>query len=281
MAEKESKNERDRILIVDDEVNILRSLKRLLRREGYEIRAAESGQAGLEILKKEPVDLIISDQRMPGMSGVEFLEKAQKICPESIRMILSGYTDLNSVTDAVNRGYVFKFVLKPWDDNELKQIIHQSLSMARLQKENRQLAEQLKKRNEKLRWLNTHLEEKVADRTRELELRNTVLEKFQQILHEMPIGVLGMADDGVIAFANTWAKKHLAQPGTLLINQHLSSVCGPEIKQAFDKLVQDGKIFSLNWNGPEKNSVIEVRGAVVRHSGGTRGYVLLFIENRP
>ncbi len=273
-------NNKDRILIVDDEVNILRALKRLLRREGFEIKTAECGEAGLEILRQEPVDLIISDQRMPGMNGVEFLEEAQKICPDSVRIILSGYTDLNSVTAAVNRGHVFKFILKPWDDDELKEIIRQSLTMARLQKENQRLNEQLKKRNEELQWLNTHLEEKVASRTKELELRNTALENFQYILHEMPIGVLGVGDDGLIAFANTWAQRHLAQPGTLLLDQSLDSVCGPDVQKAFEKLTQDKQFFSIQWKGPGTDSTMEIRGAAVRHSSGPCGYVLLFIENQ-
>ena len=267
-----------RILIVDDEVNIIRALKRLLRREGYEIKTAESGEEGLEILKKEQVDLIISDQRMPGMKGVEFLEHAQQICPQSVRMILSGYTDLQSVTEAVNRGHVFKFILKPWDDNELKDVIRQALAMARLRSENQALNQELRARNEQLQWLNAHLEEKVAARTRELELRNTALENFQYILHEMPVGVLGVGDDGRIAFANTWAQRHLGRPGMLLLDQPVGLVCGPEVGEAFEVLRRDKEEFALYVEGQGTDLPMRVQGAPVRHAQGPCGYVLVFID---
>jgi len=104
------------ILLVDDEENIISALTRLLRRDGYNILRANSGQAGLELLAQHRVGVIISDQRMPGMTGTEFLTKVREIYPDTIRIVLSGYTELNSVTDAINRGAVYKFFTKPWED---------------------------------------------------------------------------------------------------------------------------------------------------------------------
>lgn len=89
------------LLLVDDEENILRALTRLLRRDGYSIYTASSGPQGLELLKQHEVSVIVSDQRMPEMSGVEFLSKARDIQPNTVRIVLSGYTDINSVTDAI------------------------------------------------------------------------------------------------------------------------------------------------------------------------------------
>jgi len=129
------------ILLVDDEANILGSLRRLLRRENYELLTATSAEEGLKILEQREVNLIISDQRMPGMQGVEFLKKAMELCPDTIRIILSGYTDVDTVTAAINEGRVYQFILKPWNDEELKITIKRALEQYELQMENKKLIE--------------------------------------------------------------------------------------------------------------------------------------------
>ena len=109
------------LLLVDDEPHISAALFRMLRRDGYRILIASSGAQALELLATNSVQVIISDQRMPEMSGTEFLETVRQMYPDTIRMILSGYTDLKVVTESVNRGAVFKFLTKPWDDDELRE----------------------------------------------------------------------------------------------------------------------------------------------------------------
>ena len=111
------------ILCVDDEVGILKALNRLLRRGGYRVLTAENGEHGLEILKKEPVNLIISDQRMPRMSGTEFLRLSRKIRPDAIQIMLTAYADMNAATAAINQGGICKFILKPWNDAQLLEAI--------------------------------------------------------------------------------------------------------------------------------------------------------------
>ncbi len=101
------------LLIVDDEENILHSLKRLLRKENYRILTATSGGDGLEILKEHDVHLVVTDQRMPGMSGTEFLAKVKENYQEVIRIVLSGYTEVDSITESINKGHIYKFMLKP------------------------------------------------------------------------------------------------------------------------------------------------------------------------
>ncbi|MES2152341.1 MAG: EAL domain-containing protein [Pseudomonadota bacterium] len=108
------------LLLVDDERNILSSLNRLFHREGYRILVADSASAGLELLATNEVQVILSDQRMPEMNGAEFLARVRDLYPHTIRMMLSGYTDLHSVTDAINRGSIYKFLTKPWDDDALR-----------------------------------------------------------------------------------------------------------------------------------------------------------------
>ncbi|HZV64662.1 MAG TPA: EAL domain-containing protein, partial [Telluria sp.] len=114
------------LLIVDDEPNILGALQRMLRREGYRILAAGSGEQALDILACHRVQVILSDQRMPGMCGADFLGRAFELYPDTVRMMLSGYTDLQTVTDSVNRGAIFKFIAKPWDDGQLRADIREA-----------------------------------------------------------------------------------------------------------------------------------------------------------
>ena len=127
------------LLLVDDEPNIIASLKRLMRREGYRLLSANNGAEALELLARNPVDVIVSDQRMPGMTGVEFLRRAKLICPETVRLVLSGYTELQSVTDAINEGTVYRFLTKPWDDEQLRSFVNEAFHHKELTDENQRL----------------------------------------------------------------------------------------------------------------------------------------------
>jgi diguanylate cyclase (GGDEF)-like protein/PAS domain S-box-containing protein len=122
------------LLLVDDEPGILSALKRLFRREGYVILTANSGKEGLDILAGHDVGVIISDARMPEMDGAEFLGKVRAMYPDTMRIILSGYTDLKAVTSAVNRGELFKFLTKPWDDGELLETIRDAFRQYEMRK---------------------------------------------------------------------------------------------------------------------------------------------------
>jgi EAL domain-containing protein (putative c-di-GMP-specific phosphodiesterase class I)/CheY-like chemotaxis protein len=119
------------LLLVDDEENVLRSLVRLFRRDGYRIHTATRVADAFEILAREPVQVILSDQRMPGTSGTEFLSQVKEMYPDTVRMVLSGYTDLASVTDAINRGAIYRFLTKPWDDAELRRQVQDAFRAAR------------------------------------------------------------------------------------------------------------------------------------------------------
>jgi len=114
------------ILLVDDDAGVLASLKRLLRHENYHILTATSGEEGLALLAEHQVGVIVVDQRMPGMTGTEFLARARIMHPDAVRVVLSGYTGLDAVTEAINRGEIFKFLTKPWDDAELLEAIREA-----------------------------------------------------------------------------------------------------------------------------------------------------------
>lgn len=111
------------LLLVDDEPNNLRALKRALGRDGYEIHTATSARQALEILAQTPISVIMSDQRMPGMSGTELLSRAKTLYPDTVRIVLSGYTDLTTVTAAINEGAIYKFLTKPWEHDVLREDI--------------------------------------------------------------------------------------------------------------------------------------------------------------
>jgi diguanylate cyclase (GGDEF)-like protein len=114
------------LLLVDDEPNILNAIKRLLRREGYRILCAESAAQGLDLLATHHVHVIISDQRMPVMTGTEFLSRVKDLYPDTVRLVLSGYSELDSLTDAINKGAIYRYISKPWDDEKFKQDVTQA-----------------------------------------------------------------------------------------------------------------------------------------------------------
>jgi len=117
------------LLLVDDEENVLRALVRLLRRDGYQILTAMRPRDAMEILASQPVQVILSDQRMPDQSGTEFLSHVKEMYPETVRLILSGYSDLASLTDAINRGAIYRFIAKPWDDEDLRRQIREAFRL--------------------------------------------------------------------------------------------------------------------------------------------------------
>jgi response regulator RpfG family c-di-GMP phosphodiesterase len=172
------------LLLVDDEKAITRALNRLFRKEGYRIMTAQSGPEGLEKLQQSdgPVSMIISDQRMPEMNGAAFLEKAKSIYPDAIRYLLTGYSDLDAVVDAVNRGEIHRYLTKPWNDDDLVLQVKQSLEHFELTSENRRLTALTIEQNKKLNELNKGLEQKVQERTKEVFDKNKALEKVNRML---------------------------------------------------------------------------------------------------
>ena len=156
------------LLFVDDEPGILSSLRRLFRPHGYRILVAESGALGLAELEKTPVDLVISDMRMPEMDGATFLKAVRQRWPDTVRILLTGYADVTSTVAAINDGEIYRYVSKPWDDNEIVNTVREALERYRLKQENLRLTALTQSQNEELKGLNASLEQKVAERTAEL-----------------------------------------------------------------------------------------------------------------
>lgn len=162
--------QKGRVLFVDDEENILRSLKRLFMDEDLDVFTAGSGAAGLAILAREPgIGVIVSDQRMPEMTGVEFLEKSKALSPQSMRILLTGYADVNAAIEAINRVGTFRYLSKPWKDEELVQAVKTAFQTYNLLAENKRLSAIVKKQNAELKKWSTELEVIVQEQTMELQ----------------------------------------------------------------------------------------------------------------
>jgi response regulator RpfG family c-di-GMP phosphodiesterase len=163
-----------KVLLVDDEENILNAITRLLLEDDdLEVLTAVSGEKGLELLRQHSdVAVILSDQRMPGMNGAEFLHQARSIAPEAIRMILTGYADINAATDAINKGGASRYISKPWDDEMLAQAIRDGVNHYRLIEENRRLTAVVKQQNEELQEWNANLKSRVMEQTAVIRKQN-------------------------------------------------------------------------------------------------------------
>ncbi|HEY4072260.1 MAG TPA: HD domain-containing phosphohydrolase [Herbaspirillum sp.] len=161
------------VLVVDDEAGILSALKRLFRPAGYKVLTAESGAAGLEILASEHVDLIISDMRMPGMTGAQFLAQAKASYPDIVRILLTGYSEVSSTVAAINEGGIYHYLPKPWDEHDLLLTVKRALEQQQLKNEAQRLTQIVLRQNEELSAFNANLEKQVVARTE--EIRQTVL----------------------------------------------------------------------------------------------------------
>lgn len=190
------------LMLVDDEPNILTALKRLLRRDGYEILTANSGEEGLVLLEDNAVDVIISDQRMPGMMGVDFLRIAKEKYPDTVRIVLSGYTELKSVTDAVNEGAIYKFLTKPWEDNQLREHIAEAFRRKEMEDENRRLNMEVQNVNQELATANRQLGMLLKQKQQKIARDEVSLDIVREVLEYLPLPIIGLDDQAMVVFVN-------------------------------------------------------------------------------
>lgn len=266
------------LLLVDDEENILSSLTRLFRKSGYNIIRASSGQQGLEMLEQYPVGVIVSDQRMPEMQGVEFLSKVKLRYPDTIRMILSGYTDLKSITDAINEGAVYKFLTKPWDDDLLQKNVAEAFERYEMKVVNAWLAEELDSTIDSLERANEDLNQNVTVKTEEAELNMHVLRISQEVLENMPAGIIGIDDHGLVVITNKLTEEWITDGSESVIG----SMAKDSLPNAMFELYQS--VFNSNHERCENitlpNSLkLEVRGRQLGKSSSSSGTVLVLTKS--
>ena len=173
-----------KVLFVDDEENILVSLRRLMRKQPLQCFFASSAEEGLRVLEEEKIDVIISDMRMPNMNGAEFLTKCKERWPKTMRVLLTGHADIGATITALNRGGIYRYLSKPWDDQELLETIEQGLRIGRLEREKFSLLLLTKQQNEKLLKFNEELEMRVVARTEEIKQTSDMLELVYQQLQD-------------------------------------------------------------------------------------------------
>lgn len=262
------------LLFVDDEHNILTALRRLFHREGYQILLANSGKEGLELLAKNEVSLIISDQRMPEMIGAEFLARSQEISPHSMRIMLTGYSDIEAAIQAINEGGIYRYITKPWDDEDIKLVVREALQRLDLEQENRQLTEELKTKNAALEDFNAKLEKKVSERTQELHLKVKELEGKDRIAQhmlevhtleetlelvlvviteilELDKGIVYLKDEQGI---NPKAAIGVAAPGLILPQDDLAALTTSPVQQRAFEIVEEGNA-PVNITDPQGHPI--------------------------
>ncbi len=184
------------VLFVDDEVNILKALQRLLRSQEMNVLIASRGDEALSLLEQNDVQVVISDQRMPEMQGVDLLSRVREGWPDVVRMMLTGFTDIDIAVDAINRGEIYRLITKPWNDDELRATIRQAFDHADRKAEIRRLNQVTREQNFKLQDMNRSLEGKVRARTKQLGAKHQELRDA----YVQTIGALANAVDAKDAY---------------------------------------------------------------------------------
>lgn len=267
-----------RILCVDDEQNVLRSLTRLFIDEPYEILTASSGAEGLLVLDQSgTVPVVISDYRMPGMNGVEFLSEVRKRWPETVRIVLSGYADTGAVVSAINEGQIYRFVAKPWNEDELRITVANAIDWYDLGRKNRELSEELSRKNDELTALNRDLERRVVERTEALTTQNRLLTESLGILDNLPMAVVGMDPQGTVFQCN--------RKGMVCFGSRIGPVIGANrrdvLTEAQNRLVDEVFEKSRTSGNGSAYAVDGMHQAVLERNPYATDCVILIVHEEP
>ena len=264
-----------RILCVDDEASILKALVRVFMDSSYEILTADSGEEGLTVLEKTyPIQVVMSDYRMPGMNGVDFLREVCKQWPDTVRIVLSGYADTASVVAAINEGEIYKFIPKPWNDDELKVTISNAVERYMLHQSNKELTIRLSDANEELSLINNNLEMIVKERTDELLFQNSALRRSQNILNLLPFAVMGLDLDGTMVLTNKKSRELFSEA---TLGNGLSHVFHDRAEGLLADVVRNGAMTApLTYNG----TTLRVKGILMPEDEGQQGIVMVFEEEK-
>ncbi len=225
---------RPRVLFVDDEEYVLAALRRLFRGEPWDQRFIPSAPAALALAEAEgPPDVVVADQRMPGTTGVELLREIRSRYPRCVRIVLSGYTDVQTILDAVNEGAIYKFLTKPWDDAVLREVVREAVEGVELRLENERLQALVATQNEQLEAVNQ-------------SLRATIGEDLSAwaMVEALPVGVVAVAEEGRVFAANLEAGRLL---GGGLIDRPWAEVRASA--PAGLTLRQSGPVSAPGWRG--------------------------------
>src|SRR5437868_2569 len=174
------------LLVVDDEPYILTALAALLHGE-FEVLTADSVEAAQRTFAERGIDLILTDQKMPRMSGVQLLEWVKQHSPRTVRLMMTGFAELDEAVDAINKGQVFRYLFKPWKSEELLEVLQGAAHTFILERANKDLLDETQQLNEQLRQINTELEQRVQERTKELQEAYQELEQKNKMLEKLAL----------------------------------------------------------------------------------------------
>ncbi|MCM2357223.1 MAG: response regulator [Geobacteraceae bacterium] len=260
-----------RILCVDDEVNVLKALERTFLDDDYEIVTAASGEEGLAVLAGgRPVQIVVADYRMPEMNGVDFLREVCKRWPDTVRIVLSGYADIAAVILAINEGEIYRFIAKPWNDDDLRVTIANAVERHNLDRMNILLAEELRAKNEELHRINYMLERFIAEKASKAIYQNRTLTRCREILDALPVGVVSMDRDGLVVQCNMEGARLLDVPPGWAIGTGRQRLFPEELNLFIDELAREGvtlrrlirggavRVLGQSVNGPGQEGVVLV-----------------------
>ena len=174
------------LLVVDDEPYILTALASFLHGD-YEVLTADSVETAQRILRDREIDLILTDQKMPHMSGVQLLEWVKEHSPRTVRLMMTGFAELDEAVDAINKGQVFRYLFKPWKSEELREVLNGAAHTFILERANKGLLKETQELNDRLRQVNAELEQRVEERTKELQEAYQELEQKNKMLEKLAL----------------------------------------------------------------------------------------------
>jgi len=204
------------LVLLDDEPNILRSLRRVFRGQPWTVHTADTPDEAFELLARHPVGVVMSDQRMPLMRGTDFLARVKQLYPDTVRIVLSGYTELQSITDAINEGAIYKFLTKPWNDVNINDEIEQAFRQFEMVAESQRL-------QQRLRDSNRQLENRLLANEERMLREEMALDVTHEALGVVPVPILGIDASGMIAISNAAADALLGD-GASVVGEHVNDV---------------------------------------------------------
>lgn len=227
------------VIFVDDEVDVLNALKRQFRKEDFKIITALGGDAALEILNNNKVQVVITDERMPVMGGIQFLQEVKRMYPDTIRIILSGYADMNSIIKAINHGEIYRFVFKPWSKEDLSEIIHQAFSQYEIVTKNKSYMEEIIKQNQRLQ--------------KQVDSRDNALEITLEIINQIPLTLLIVTKDNHVEILNNKSRD--------LLNKNIPQ--GESLENIFGVFIKDKILKGFEIPGGQTSLAVNMNDRIV------------------
>jgi EAL domain-containing protein (putative c-di-GMP-specific phosphodiesterase class I)/FixJ family two-component response regulator len=265
------------VLLLEDEENIRGDLVQLLRRDGCHVLRTGSAQDALGLLASHRVDVIVADQHLPEMSGTELLRRAKQLHPDSMRMLLSDYADLKSVTDAINESAVYKFLPKSWDSEHLREQIREAMQSYEIKKAHDSLVQQLAAANQELTLAKQLLERKV-DQTLLDSLNSIVtLKASQEVLDCLPNAVISVDLNGVINVAN---KSACAILGAEIQGRLAQAVLPTALHELLQQALQEDSVELRGWTDA-RNRQYDCFTQLMCPSADEQGLIMVLVARMP